>query len=151
MKIRLCLSVYTLWWLLPPLWRKPNISPLSSHVLTELSSDCPSELYPSPTANCLRERKKNFVYTFWSLVWSNNEINIRYICRRKTNLVTYAQRPYKNETQGQVRQLRIRCHPELRNGIGNWGFRGEKGNSQNNKNRYLVIGCLPCHSDRSFR
>lgn len=46
-------------------------------------------------------------------------------------------------------------HPELRNGLGTWGFKGEEDNSQGSKkNRCLVIRCLPCptdgHSDKTY-
>lgn len=35
-------------------------------------------------------------------------------------------------------------HPELRNGMRAWGFKGEGGDSQDDqKSRCLVIGCLP--------
>lgn len=47
--------------------------------------------------------------------------------------------------------MRIICHPELRNEIGSWGFKGEEDNSQGNKSRCLVIRCLSCHTDRAFR
>lgn len=29
--------------------------------------------------------------------------------------------------------MRYICHPELRNGIGAWNFKGEEGNTQGNK------------------
>ena len=45
-----------------------------------------------------------------------------------------------------------RCHPELKNEIGTWGFKGEESNSQDDKkSRCLVIRCLPCQPGRSFR
>lgn len=63
----------------------------------------------------------------------------------------YVWEPHKHdETQGQIEQLRFMCHPELRNGIGSWGFKGEEGNSQDDKSRYLVIRCLSCHTDWYF-
>lgn len=44
---------------------------------------------------------------------------MKWINRRKTNLVTYIWEPHKdNETQGQVKQLRLIYHPEQRNEIG---------------------------------
>lgn len=81
--------------------------------------------------------------------WSNNQINIKQINRRKTNLIRYVQGLHKNEAQGQVRQLKIICHPELRNGIGARSFKGDEDNSQDDKkNKCLVIKCSPCHTDR---
>lgn len=47
----------------------------------------------------------------------------------KTNLIMYTWKPYKNETQGQARQLRLICHPKLKIKIGAWGFKWEEGNS----------------------
>lgn len=44
--------------------------------------------------------------------------------------------------QGQSRQLRLICHPELRSGLGSWGFKDELDNSQDN-NSCLVITCCP--------
>lgn len=45
---------------------------------------------------------------------------------------------------GQRRQLRLICHPELRNGLGSSGFKAELDNSQDNKNNScLVIRCCP--------
>lgn len=34
--------------------------------------------------------------------------------------------PSEDETQGQVRQLRFICHPEPRNEIKAWDFKGEE-------------------------
>lgn len=58
----------------------------------------------------------------------------------------------KYETQGQVKQLRLICHCALRNEIGAWGFKAQVSDSQDDKkSRHLVIRCLSCHTDRSFR
>lgn len=58
----------------------------------------------------------------------------------------------KYETQGQVRQWRLICHPELKNEIGARAFKAWVGDSQDDKkSRCLVIRCLSCHTDRSFR
>lgn len=46
--------------------------------------------------------------------------------------------PKRYETQGQVGQLRLICHPELRDGIADWSFKGEEGTWQDNKSRCLV-------------
>ena len=44
--------------------------------------------------------------------------------------------------------MRYICHPELRNGIGAWGFQGQEGHSwDDKKSRGLVIRCLPCHKE----
>ena len=46
----------------------------------------------------------------------------------------YVQEHHKdNETQGQVKQLRLLCHPELRNGIGYLALQREGKNSQSDK------------------
>ena len=43
------------------------------------------------------------------------------------------------EVQRQEGKVTDICHPELRNDIGVWGFKGEKGNSQGGeKHRRLV-------------
>ena len=45
-----------------------------------------------------------------------------------------------------------RCRPELKNEIGTWGFKGEEGDSQDDKKgRCGVMRCLPCHAHGSFR
>ena len=49
--------------------------------------------------------------------------------------MTYIREPQRYEIQGQVRQLRLICHPELRGGIGAWAFRMEEGNSLDNKKK----------------
>lgn len=45
-----------------------------------------------------------------------------------------------------VRQLGLICHPELMNGIGLWGFKGERINLQNKKMTCLVITYLSWHT-----
>ena len=77
--------------------------------------------------------------------WSNNQIDIVQINGLEINLISYALDPQRFETQEQAGWLRIKCHTERRNGVGVWGFKGEKGNSQGNqKSQCLVIRCLPC-------
>ena len=96
----------------------------------------------------------NFLFDplrFFSLVY---QVDIRQIKRIKASLIRNIQVPppspqkkkkkeRERETQGQVRQLRLTCYPELINGSGTWGFKGDKGNSKDNKSRCLVIRCLP--------
>ena len=51
--------------------------------------------------------------------------------------------PKRFETQEQAGWLRIICHTVLRDGVGAWGFKVEKGDSwENQKSRCLVIRCL---------
>ena len=53
--------------------------------------------------------------------------------------------PKRFETQEQAGWLRIICHTGLRDGVGAWGFKVEKGDSwENQKSRCLVIRCLSC-------
>lgn len=63
--------------------------------------------------------RKNFSSTLLSFGWSiklTQEIN-----GAKTNVIAHLWEPHKKyETQGQISQLRLICHPELRNGIGFW-------------------------------
>ena len=61
---------------------------------------------------------------------------MRQINKRKTNLVQYVQKSHiqTGEVQKQKLQMKYTCHVEPKNGIGTWGCRGEKGNSQDDKN-----------------
>ena len=43
------------------------------------------------------------------------------------------------------------CHPELRNRVGTWGFKGEVGNSQEGKSRCLVNQMFARPCSKSFR
>lgn len=54
-----------------------------------------------------------------------------------------------------MQAVEVTSRPELRNGSGCWGFKGEVDHSQDNKNNsYLVIRCCPAvavgHSGENF-
>lgn len=51
-----------------------------------------------------------------------------------------------------VQQLRLHCHPKLRNGVGAWGLQGGEFKSQEKKkSRRVVIGCLPSQAGEHLR
>ena len=80
--------------------------------------------------------------------WCNNQIDIRQINKRRIYLITYLPGLHKgSDTQEQVRQLRLECCFDLKNGIGFWALKGEEGASQDNKkSRHIVITCLSCYN-----
>lgn len=66
--------------------------------------------------------------------------------------------PHKGyDPQGHIGQLRLMCHPKLKNGLGAWEFKDEENNLEENnlederKSRCFIMRCLSCHIDRSFR
>lgn len=73
--------------------------------------------------------------------------------RIRTNQIKliYIRTPHTLKFQRQKGKMRYVCHPELRNGIGPWSFKEEEDNLQGNKNSYLAIICLPCHTVGSLR
>lgn len=50
--------------------------------------------------------------------------------------------PQRQETQGQVEHLKLVCHPELRNGTGAWGFKGESGSNSQDKDKSSLIDII---------
>lgn len=58
---------------------------------------------------------------------------------------------FKRAIQWQVGQLRLICHPELRDELGAWVIKGGGVIHKDGENRCLVIRCLHCDTERSFR
>lgn len=54
---------------------------------------------------------------------SNSEIDVRLTGENKFNVVHMGAQRF----QGRVVQLRLMCHPELRDGIGAWAIKGRGG------------------------
>lgn len=52
-------------------------------------------LFKIPSVHTVGEEKISF-YPSRSFGWSNNQMNLRQINRRKINLITYIQGPHKN-------------------------------------------------------
>ena len=80
---------------------------------------------------------------------------MRKIHRRKSNIISClweshiherVRDPLTHERSKDKGKMRFTCHPELRTGIGAWGFQGQEGHSQDNK-KNRCIRCLPCHID----
>ena len=103
-------------------------------------------------------QKKLFPILMGSSSWSENYIDMRQINRRKSYFILYiwelhiyerVRDPTYMKVYRQKGKIRYICHPELRKGVGTWGFQGQEGHSQDNKrkSRYLVIRCLSCHMD----
>ena len=92
-----------------------------------------------------------FLYPSRLLGWSDSQIDLRQINRRKTNLILCVWEPQRYETQGQVGRLRLICHPEVRIGMGPGLQRGGGRFTHSKKSRCLVTGCLPCRTGRSLR
>lgn len=71
--------------------------------------------------------KEDFHLSSQSLVGSRIlKVDVRLINRRKIFKFVCMGAPKECETQRGVRQLRLLCHPELRNGRGNWGSEGRR-------------------------
>ena len=58
--------------------------------------------------------------------------------------------PQRYETQKPAQQLRFIHHPDLRKGLGVWGFKGGS-NSWESEKRKDLVNSLPCHARESFR
>lgn len=92
--------------------------------------------------------EKFFLYSSWFFGWSTNQINVRQINRSKMNLITYTWDPHKNLTPEGKSGCKLRCHPEISNGIGAWDFKREGGKFQDSKkSRCLAIRWLPCQTN----
>lgn len=64
-------------------------------------------------------KKKNF-FLLPFFVWPNNQIDVRQVNRRKTNLISYVWES-KGMKLSYSQQLRLICHSELKEGAGESG------------------------------
>lgn len=84
---------------------------------------------------------------------SNDQINVRQMDRKKTNLITYVQGPHKDkETQRTSWAFEAYMLSWAKEWDGAWDFKGEKSNSQDDKkSRCLVSRCSAIQIDHPHK